>query len=119
MDELSVTLDGNAPFVTQNSVSESRLSRSLYLALFFLSQRLTFPEIWDERHYWQTSLFFSHSLIPDLERLRNYGELSTPLPFIMFGALEYFFKWGIFSGRLLNLVLSFMMTCLICLPSRK
>src|SRR5438034_7573997 len=126
MDELSVTLDGNAPFVTRRSVSQSRLSVLLFLAIalvyvlsFLFFQRLEFPLIWDERHFWQTTLHFSQSSIPDLERLRNYGELSTPLPFIMFGALEYFFKWGIFSGRLLNLVLSFMMTCLICLPARK
>ena len=120
---LSVNLHGNTPFMTPQDLSESRLSKALFLAIllvyvvsFFFSQRLTFPLIWDEQHYWKTSLLFSQSLIPDL---RNYGELSTPLPFIMFGALEYFFKWGIFSGRLLNLVLSFVMTCLICLPARK
>ena len=126
MDELSVALDGNAPSVTRHGVSESRLSASLFLAIvlvyvvsFLLMGRLEFPLIWDERHFWQTSLSFSQSLVPDLNQLRNYGELSTPLPFIMFGTLEYLFKGGIFSARLLNLALSFLMTCLICLPARK
>src|SRR5438876_8169406 len=127
MNELSVTVDGNAPFMTrQDSVSESRLSVALFLAIvlvyllsFLFFQRLDFPLIWDENHFWQTSLSFSESLVPDLNQLRNYGELSTPLPFVIFGTIEHLFKGGVFSARLLNLTLSFLMTFLICLPARK
>ena len=52
-------------------------------------------------------------MIPDLNLLRNYGELNTPLPFIIFGILEYLFKGGIFAGRFLNLIISFLITCTI------
>ena len=85
----------------------------IYLILFIAQDRLQFTPIWDEPHFWETSLLFSKSLIPDLNLLRNYGELNTPLPFIIFGALEYFFKGGIFAGRLLNLILSFFIICTI------
>lgn len=85
----------------------------IYLILFIAQDRLQFTPIWDEPHFWETSLLFSKSLIPDLNLLRNYGELNTPLPFILFGALEYFFKGGIFAGRLLNLILSFFIICTI------
>src|SRR5437867_99083 len=125
-DELSPNLNSNARFMTHDNVSELRPSISLFLAIvlvyvvsFLFWGRLESPLIWDERHFWQTSLSFSQSLVPDLNQLRNYGELSTPLPFIMFGTLEYLFKGGIFSARLFNLALSFLMTCLICLSARK
>ena len=85
----------------------------LYLTLFLYLDNLQFTSVWDEVHFWQTTLRFSQHPIPSLELLRNYGELNTPLPFIIFGTLEYVFKGGIFFGRLLNLILSFTMTYLI------
>ena len=91
----------------------------LYLVLFFVQNRLQFTPIWDEKHYWETSLLFSNNLIPDLNLLRNYGELNTPLPFIIFGILEYLFKGGIFAGRFLNLIISFFITCTIGLSQPK
>ncbi|MDZ7959626.1 MAG: hypothetical protein RMY34_17375 [Aulosira sp. DedQUE10] len=91
----------------------------LYLGIFFFLNQLQFPPMWDEKSFWQTSLLFSKSLIPDLAQLRNYAELNTPLPFIIFGILEYLFHGGLFTGRLLNLLLSFAIVCLIGFSSRK
>lgn len=91
----------------------------IYLILFFALNRLQFEPIIDELHYWPNSLKFSESLIPSLDLLRNYGEVNTPLPFIIFGWLEYFFKGGIFAGRLLNLLLSLVMVWMIGLIAEK
>lgn len=91
----------------------------IYSILFITLNQLQYPPTTDEPHYWKTSLRFSHSLIPSLDLLRNYGELNTPLPFIIFGGLEYLFKGGIFSGRFINLIISFCMTCMIGLPKGK
>lgn len=88
----------------------------IYSALFLFYDQLRFPLIWDEKHFWEASLLFSQSLVPDLNQLRNYGALNTPLPFIVFGVLEYLFGNGIFTGRLLNLILSLVMVCLIVFP---
>ncbi|MBD2387209.1 hypothetical protein [Cylindrospermum sp. FACHB-282] len=86
---------------------------ALYLGIFFFSNKLQFAPVWDEKHFWGTSLLFSKSLIPDLGLLRNYPELNTPLPFIIFGTLEHLFHGGLFVGRLLNLLLSFVIICLV------
>ena len=91
----------------------------IYLILFFALNRLQFKPIIDEVHYWENSVKFSESLIPSLELLRNYGEVNTPLPFIIFGWLEYFLKGGIFAGRLLNLILSLVMIWMIGLITEK
>lgn len=91
----------------------------IYLIVFLALDKLLFSPIWDEPKFWQTSLIFSHSLtVPDTW-LQNYKELNTPLPFIIFGFLEYLFKGGIFVGRLFNFIISFLMACLIGLPINK
>ncbi|WP_157229367.1 hypothetical protein [Rivularia sp. PCC 7116] len=85
----------------------------IYLIVFISLNWLQFTPKSDEPHYWKTTLLFAKSLIPDLNLLKNYGELNTPLPFIIFGNLERIFKGGIFAGRLLNMILSFWITCII------
>ncbi len=92
---------------------------TLYLGVFLFLNKLQFPPIWDEKSFWRTSLLFSKSLIPDISQLKNYAELSTPLPFIIFGILEYLFHGGLFAGRLLNLLLSFTIICIIGFSNRK
>lgn len=87
-----------------------------YLILFLASKRFNFPLIWDEVRFWQVSLSFSHQLLPDLSQLKNYSELNTPLPFIIFGVIEYLFKQGVAAGRLFNFVLSFILVFLIGVP---
>lgn len=91
----------------------------IYLILFFTLDKLQFTPIWDEPNFWQTSLTFSNSLtLPDTW-LQDYKELNTPLPFIIFGFLEYLFKGGIFVGRLFNFIFSFLIAFLIGLPINK
>ncbi len=91
----------------------------LYFTLFIYLDHLQSSPLWDEVHFWQTTLRFSQQPIPSLELLRSYGELNTPLPFILFGVFEHLFKGGIFVGRLLNLTLSFAITYLIGINALK
>ena len=91
----------------------------LYVGLFFYFDGLQFAAKWDEIRFWATSQTFSETLLPSLDLLRNYSELNTPLPFVLYGALEHLFGGGLFAGRLLNLTLCFVMTCLVCLPARQ
>lgn len=90
----------------------------IYIALVAWLQLLRGPNHVDEYHFWKASLTFSHRLVPSIDDLRSYGELSTPLPFIIFGGLEYLFRQGIFAGRLLNLSLSLIIAFLIGWPSQ-
>jgi hypothetical protein len=88
----------------------------LYVGLFFFKEQLRFPVFVDEQTFWETTLKFSRGFFPTLEQLKNYSELNTPLPFIIFGTLEYFFHQGLFAGRLLNLSLSFILVYMIGVP---
>ena len=95
------------------------LITAVYTALIIRFDFLQGIKIKDEGHFWETSLRFSDSLIPSLDDLKDYRELSTPLTFIMFGAVEHFFHLGVFGGRLLNLILSVVMVLIIGWPSRE
>ena len=92
---------------------------ALFLALFFWMDGLRFPLQWDETHFWETSLAFSQRAVPDLELLRSYDELNTPLPFFLYGAVERYVGDGLFMGRLLNLLLALAITLAIGLPTRR
>ena len=63
--------------------------------------------------FWRTTLRFAQTLFPPIELLRNYGELNTPLPFVMWGALEYLFGQGLWLARLTNLLTSFVLVLLV------
>ena len=91
----------------------------IYILLVIWLDFLQGAYLWDEIHYWESSLVFSERLLPSIDDLKNYNELNTPLPFIVYGALEYLFGQGIFSGRLLNLILSLSIALIIGCPSRK
>ena len=91
---------------------------AVYAALFAAMDGLRFEPDKDEKHFWPTSLRFSESWLPHVDLLRDYGELNTPLPFIIFGSLEHLTGGGIFAGRLLNLILSFGIVALIVLRAR-
>ncbi|MEM9162001.1 MAG: hypothetical protein AAGC54_02895 [Cyanobacteria bacterium P01_F01_bin.4] len=91
----------------------------IYLALFINLEGLQGEPWWDEEFFWKTSLTFSERLLPTLDQLRNYQELNTPLPFILYGLLEYLFHGGIFVGRLLNFGLSFAIALWIGWPQRQ
>jgi len=79
----------------------------IYLAVYFLLDSLAFPIRKDELHFWPTSQFFAQRFPPTLESLRSYNDLSTPLPFVTFGALENWFGRGPWLARVLNFGLSF------------
>ena len=94
------------------------LIAAIYTVLIIQFDFLNGIKIKDEGHFWETSLTFSDTLIPSMEDLRNYQELNTPLPFMVFGVLEYFFHQGIFAGRLLNLILSLIIVFTIAWPNK-
>jgi len=79
---------------------------AIYVALLVYLDFLQGPFWADEGNFWGTSLTYSDRLIPTLDSLRDYGELNTPLPFVIFGVLEYLFGQDIVAGRLFNFVLS-------------
>ena len=95
------------------------LITAIYTILIIKFDFLHGPQVKDEEHFWETSLRFSESLIPSIDALRDYRDLNTPLPFIMFGAVEHIFHLGVFGGRLLNVILSIAMVFIIGWPSRK
>ena len=94
------------------------LITAIYTVLVVKSNFLQGIKINDEPHFWETSLSFSDSLIPSIDAIKNYRDLNTPLPFMMFGAVEYFFHLDVFGGRLLNLILSIVMALIIGWPSK-
>jgi hypothetical protein len=102
---------GNIAELNDMSDSKSKLITIgailiLYFIIFNLFGQLGFPIRKDETHYWPVSLKFSEDWVPSVDLLKNYGELTTPLSFIIFGTVEHLFQGGIFAGRFLNLVLS-------------
>lgn len=92
---------------------------AIYTAIVVWLDFLQGPYLWDEDTFWQTSLTFSDRLLPTFDQLRDYSELNTPLPFIIFGALEYLLGRGIAAGRLLNLVLSLVIVLIIGWPTKQ
>ena len=89
-----------------------------YLVIFLYFDQLRFPIRKDEEHFWPTTLLFSKNLFPTVALLRTYGELNTPLPFMVFGLLEYLFHGGIVVGRYLNFILSYVILVLVLFPKR-
>ena len=105
----------------QLSTSKQKLLFLFIIIFFFglLLLRLDFlaaPPLYDEIPFWNSSLLFSDRLIPSLEDLRSYGDLNTPLPFIIYGALEYFSGQGFIAGRLLNIILLLLIAIAIGWP---
>jgi hypothetical protein len=102
---------------TAPSALPTALLALVFLAVYFLANQLGFPIRKDELHFWPSALVFSKSFVPSLESLRGYNDLNTPLPFLVFGWLEYFFSQGIWAGRLLNLILCFGIAWLFIPPT--
>ena len=89
----------------------------LYFLIVVVFQYLHFPPRLDESHFWQSSILFSKGMT--FEKITNYNELNTPLPFILFGVVEYFFKGGVAVARLINLIFSFIIMNVILYSSKK
>jgi hypothetical protein len=110
--------------VRLSSVSPPRRYAALgviaaFAALIIGLDGLQFAPIKDETHFWPNALQFSQSWIPNLELLRDYGELNTPLPFIVFGWLEKAFGGGIPAARLLNALVGIAIACALVLLGRE
>jgi hypothetical protein len=89
------------------------LIASLASALFV--QGLRQEPAGDEVHFLKSSQAFRGGF--DLEALRHYPEVVTPLALVIWGELSHLTGDGLFYGRLLNLVLTFLMLCCIVLSA--
>ena len=78
-----------------------------------------FPHWQDEGHFWITSLIFSKGIPASFDQLYRYQQLNTPLPFVIYGLLEYLLHGGIVVGRALNFILSMGITTIIGWPDRE
>lgn len=96
---------GDAPVLASRNAPYLALA-AVYLAVFLALDGLRFGLRRDEVHFWPTTLRFARSLLPSAELLRSYGELNTPLPFVVWGTAEQLFGLGPFGARLLNFLLS-------------
>jgi hypothetical protein len=85
----------------------------VFLALLIGCDFLRFPIRADELHFWPASVALFQNGLPTLAQLRTYNELSTPLPFLIFGGLEYVFHGGIAVGRAINMASSFLTLVII------
>ena len=79
---------------------------AVYTTVYFAMGRLDFDPRKDEKHYWPATQKFSDNWPGNLRLLRNYGELNTPLPFIIFGGADRMTNGGIRAGRLVNFAVS-------------
>lgn len=78
----------------------------IYGALFVSMDYLAFEPRWDEPSFWRATALFSSNWLPTADALRSYGELNTPLPFILYGLVEKLTGMGIRGGRILNFATS-------------
>jgi hypothetical protein len=91
----------------------------VYSVVFVASEHLQ-GALWDDEiGFWDTSLEFSHQLLPSLSQIQDYNQFNTPLPFIVFGILEYLFRLGPFAARLLSFFSSLGIAFLIGWPTDK
>jgi hypothetical protein len=87
----------------------------VYGVTLVLADGLAFEPVKDERHFWSSSQLFAGPFPPDLETLRSYPEVVTPLALVVWGQLEHYTGDGMFAGRLLNWILSLWLIGLVTL----
>jgi hypothetical protein len=85
----------------------------VFFALLVAFNFLRFPIRADELHFWPASVALFQNGLPTLLQLRSYNELSTPLPFLIFGGLEHIFHGGIVVGRAINMAASLAILLII------
>ena len=90
----------------------------LFVAVAWRLDWLGFEIVRDEVHFWPTSLRFAAEPVPSVGLLRGYGELNTPLPFVLFGWLEAATGGGVAAGRWLNFAVLYGTLCLFVLSAR-
>jgi hypothetical protein len=86
---------------------------AVFFALLVGFDFLRFPIRADELHFWPASVALFQTGFPTLSQLQSYKELSTPLPFLIFGGLEHIFHGGIVVGRAINMASSFAILLII------
>jgi hypothetical protein len=90
---------------------------SLILVVFGLAilslGGLTFPLHKDEYWFWRQTVFFVERWPPGLAELRSYTEPMTPLSFLVWATIERATGAGVMGGRLLNILLSVSILCMI------
>ena len=82
----------------------------------WLSDGLLGEPIKDEVHFSASAQFFRGAF--DIEALRSYPEVVTPLALVTWGQLDDLTGNGLIAGRLLNVVLGFSAVCLIAFATR-
>ncbi|WOD39258.1 hypothetical protein [Nodosilinea sp. E11] len=91
----------------------------VYSMVFVASDWLQGPLWDDEIGFWRTSLTFSQQLIPSFAQIQDYDQFSTPVPFILFGMLEYLFNLGPFAARMVSFLSSLGIAWLIGWPGKQ
>jgi hypothetical protein len=88
----------------------------VFLATFWLGDSLRFEPAGDEKHFLSSAELFQGRF--ELEALRSYPEVVTPLALVIWGELHYLTGDGLYYGRLLNFVLTVVMVGLVafCAP---
>jgi len=86
---------------------------AVFIALLVGFDFLRFPIRADELHFWPASVALFQNGYPTIAQLQTYNELSTPLPFLIFGGLEHIFHGGIVVGRAVNMASSLAVLLII------
>lgn len=90
----------------------------LYCTILVASRFLQWPAYGDELHFWPSTQELFRDGFPSLARLRDYPELNTPLPFVVFGLADRLTGAGITSGRAVDFILSFTIVLTIAASGR-
>jgi hypothetical protein len=88
----------------------------IYVGVYLALGGLSGPIAKDEVTFWPLIDHFSELGWPTLTDLREYDGLNTPLPFVLFGWVERATGGGLPLGRVVNLLLSFIVVAAVGLP---
>ena len=85
----------------------------LFAGVVICNCYLLFPAEKDETHFIETVQHFAQHPIPSFDDLRDYKDLNTPLPFLVFGQLEYWSGNGLVLGRYFNMLAALAIVLLV------
>lgn len=88
----------------------------VYFVTFLVADGLHFEPVKDEVHFFESAKAFAGPF--ELEDLRSYPELVTPVALVVWGGLERLTGAGLWAGRFVNLVISFSLVCLVAFARR-
>ncbi|MBI5762710.1 MAG: hypothetical protein HZA51_04210 [Planctomycetes bacterium] len=87
-----------------------------YLGLFVAADFLQFPIRKDERFFWPVVEQFAASFPPPIALLRDYDSPTTPLLFVVLGAVEHVIGGGIATARAVCLACSLIIAMIVAWP---